>query len=74
MATLARIYVTTSLVTEVKFTTALNSLPAAPPLHPEPEQQLYDLEVADARGQVEHRLPLGVPLVEVEGQLELELA
>ena len=74
MATLARIYVTTSLVTEVKFTAELNSLPAAPPLHPEPEQQLYDLEVADARGQVEHRLPLSVPLVEVEGQLELELA
>ena len=63
-----------ALVTDVKPTTALNSLPAAAPLHPEPEQQLYDLEVADARGQVEHRLPLRVPLVEIEGQLELELA
>ena len=49
-------------------------IPAAAPLHAEPEEQLDDLEVADARGQVEHRLPLRVPLVEVEGQLELKLA
>ena len=58
----------------MKITTQLKSLPASSPFHPEPEEELDDLEVADAGGQVEHRLPLRVPLVEVEGQLELKLA
>ena len=58
----------------MELTTSLNSLPASSSFHPEPEEQLDDLEVADAGGQVEHRLPLRVPLVEIEGQLELELA
>ena len=52
----------------------LNCLPAAAALHPESEEELDDLEVADAGGEVEHRLPLRVALVEVEGQLELKLA
>ena len=61
-------------MTKVRLTTVLNGLPAAAALPPETEEELDDLEVADAGGEVEHRLPLRVALVEVEGQLELKLA